>query len=235
MNMGIEQFLYQRMKIDSYLQIQHLAESHIDWITVVQKDDPEFIEVLDKMGKSREIDMHIMANCQSGIISHYLSKSDRAHIDNWPNVFTLSQQNEAHFTLHPDAKYLVYGAFNDYSNQYWEQPPTDEKFSQIVSSVFQEWSDKSDAVFLVLPPQEIPSHKLRPDLGVDQVRVSAWNDIISKTSERFGFYCLFVDDYVVEENDVIDIRHYERVVFERISMMIDSIIEEISSQSENGN
>ena len=90
MNMGIEQFLYQKMKLDRFLELPELSTTDVDWIKVVPNQDPEFLEILEKMGKKRELNTHVMANCQSGIISHYLSDKFPAHIDNWPKVFCLS-------------------------------------------------------------------------------------------------------------------------------------------------
>jgi hypothetical protein len=69
--------------------------------------------------------------------------------------------------------------------------------------------------------------KYRPDLGVDKARVTSWNNIIKSEANSHKFHVLMVDDFINDDPDVIDIRHYQRVVFERISLKIESILKEI--------
>lgn len=224
MNMGIEQFLYQKMQISKYLKIPELEENLVDWIQIISDKDFEFQNVLEKIGKNRQINTHIMANCQSGVISHYLDPPLIAHIDNWPRVFALSGQVDDAIQQmpHNDAKNLIYGAFNDYNNIYWKSPPSIEDLSKQVNQQFKLWQERDLNVITLIPPKNIPPNKFRDDLGVTNDRVQKWNEVFIESSQNFGFECWEIDDFVYDEADVIDVRHYQRIVFERIGAKINS-------------
>ena len=226
MNMGIEQFIFQKMNLANFMDLPDLLQMNVDWITVVQSNKLEFQEVLEQMGKSREINTHIMANCQSGIIAHYLNDSNQSHIDNWPNVFTLSGQTSGAIQQEPhvNAKNLIYGAFNDYNDVYWEEPPSEEELSEKIRSAFQNWQDKKMKVIILLPNGNCPVNKYRLDLGVTEERVLTWNKIFKHYCDEFGFECWAMGEFMENDSEMIDIRHYERIVFERISNKINQTI-----------
>ena len=226
MNMGIEQFLYQKMKLDRYLDLPELSSTKVDWIETVSNQDQEFIELLEKIGRKRDINTHIMANCQSGIIAHYLDDSHQAHIDNWPQVFSLSGDAEGAVQQEPhaSAEYLVYGAFNDYNDSYWDAPPKPDIVREKIIQTFQQWSAGKLIVVVLLPPENVSPGKYRPDLGVTKERVNSWNEIFKLESQNFGFECWTMDEFIQTTSDVVDIRHYERKVFERIGNKLNQIL-----------
>jgi FkbH-like protein len=226
MNMGIEQFLYQKMKLDRYLQLPELSTTNVDWIEVVPNQDPKFLEVLEKMGKKRTVNTHVMANCQSGIISHYLNEIYPAHIDNWPNVFSLSgnAKGAVQQLPHNSAKNLIYGAFNDYNDAYWETPPSLTTLRNKIVDSLRQWTSKNLLVVIILPPENICSNKYRPDLGVTEERVQTWNEIFKQESERHQIECWTIDEFVHSDTEVIDIRHYDRIIFERIGDRLNSVL-----------
>lgn len=226
MNMGIEQFIYQKMKLSNFIDLPELVEMNVDWISIVGNDQVEFQEVLENMGKSRKIDTHIMANCQSGIIAHYLNDSNQAHIDNWPNIFTMSGQADGVIQQEPhvDAKNLIYGAFNDYNDVYWKEPPSERKLSEKIRDTFNNWQEKNMKVFILLPNDECPVNKYRPDLGVTEERVLAWNKIFKHYCDEFNFKCWTMGEFMENDSEMIDIRHYERIVFERMGNKINQTI-----------
>mgnify|MGYP000682836609 CR=1 FL=1 len=226
MNMGIEQFLYQKMKLDKYLDLPELSTTNVDWIKVVSNQDQEFINILDKMGKKRVINTHIMANCQSGIIAHYLNDLHPAHIDNWPQVFSLSGDVEGAIQQlpHNSAKNLIYGAFNDYHDAFWNTPPTLTIVHDKIIDTFKQWKTKSLFVVILLPAVGVPFEKYRPDIGVTEERVQTWNQIFKSESKKYGFECWTMDEFVHSEIEIIDIRHYERIVFERIGDKLNHIL-----------
>jgi len=226
MNMGIEQFLYQKMKLNKYLELPELSSTDVDWIKVVSNQDQEFIDILDKMGKKRIINTHIMANCQSGIISHYLDDLYPAHIDNWPQVFSLSGNVEGAIQQHPhiSAKNLIYGAFNDYNDAYWKSPPPITELRAKIIHVFEQWKAKNLFVVVLLPADGVSIEKYRVDIGVTEERVLTWNEIFKSESKRYGFECWTMDEFVHSEIEIIDARHYERIVFERIGDKLNHIL-----------
>ena len=226
MNMGIEQFIYQKMNLANFIDLPDLLQMNVDWIKVVKNNELEFQEVLENMGKSREINTHIMANCQSGIIGHYLNDSNQAHIDNWPNIFTLSGHAPGAIQQEPhsNAKNLIYGAFNDYNDLYWEEPPSDEEFSEKIRNTFRNWQEKEIKVIVLLPNGDSPVHKYRPDLGVTEERVLAWNKIFKRYCDEFNFECWSMEEFMEHDSEMVDIRHYERIVFERMGNKINQTI-----------
>jgi FkbH-like protein len=226
MNMGIEQFLYQQMNLSNYLNLNHLNEMKVDWIQVVNKDSLEFQEVLDKMGSSRSINTHIMANCQSGIISHYLDDAHVSHIDNWPEIFTLSGGGNGSNQQkpHPDAKKLIYGAFNDYNDVYWSETPSESEIHTLIRHHFTEWQNLGLKVIIILPAEDCPTNKYRPDLGVTLERVELWNSVFKLQSKEFGFECWTIDEFMQSDEEMVDVRHYERIIFERIGLRLNEIL-----------
>jgi len=226
MNMGIEQFIYQQFKLERFLNLPELKEMKVDWIEVVDKSDVRFMEVLDKMGKLETVNTHVMANCQSGIISHYLSSDFGTHIDNWPKIFTLSGESKGAVqqSPHPDSKNIVYGAFNDYNDTYWGEPPSSDKVKLCIEDAFSSWHSLNLNVIIILPPEKISDDKFRIDLGVSRNRVKEWNKYFSESSSKYGFKILCIDDFALSEGDIIDVRHYSRTVFERIGLKLNQIL-----------
>lgn len=226
MNMGIEQFLYQKMKLDRFLELPELSITDVDWIKVVPNQDPEFLEILEKMGKKRELNTHVMANCQSGIISHYLTDKFPAHIDNWPKVFSLSGNAKGAIQQVPfsSAKNLVYGAFNDYNDAYWENPPSLTELRTKIVEIFEQWKSKNLLIVVILPPEKISFEKYRPDLGVTEERIQSWNEIFKIESKKRSIECWTIDEFVRSETEVIDVRHYDRIVFERIGEKLNRVM-----------
>ena len=151
----VNYFIYQQFKLERYLDLPELKEMKVDWIEVVDKSDIRFLEVLDKMGKLETVNTHVMANCQSGIISHYLSSDFGTHIDNWPKIFTLSGESEGAVqqTPHPDSKNIIYGAFNDYNDTYWHKPPSNDKVRLCIEDAFSAWHSLNLNVIIILPPE----------------------------------------------------------------------------------
>ena len=167
-----------------------------------------------------------MANCQSGIISHYLTDKFPAHIDNWPKVFSLSGNAEGAVQQVPfsSAKNLVYGAFNDYNNAYWENPPSLNDLRTKIAETFEQWKSKNLLIVVILPPEKISFEKYRPDLGVTEERIQNWNEIFKIESKKRSIECWTIDEFVRSEAEVIDVRHYDRIVFERIGEKLNRIL-----------
>jgi len=77
---------------------------------------------------------------------------------------------------------------------------------------------------VILPPEKISFDKYRPDLGVTEERIQSWNEIFKIESKKHSIECWTVDEFVRSEAEVIDVRHYDRIVFERIGEKLNRIM-----------
>ena len=131
MNMGIEGHLMHMLK-HKFPEINLLVDpKEASFISLVDPQSKEGIDAINRMSKVKENkqELRIMANCQGGVIGHYMGNSSTAYIEQWPTITTLQQETQgANPTLSDTTEFVVYGLFNDYDDRYWDAPPSNEVF-----------------------------------------------------------------------------------------------------------
>ena len=94
MNMGIEGHIMHMLK-HKFPEIKTLVEAKkADYISLVDPKSEEGEGAISRMSKVKHNNqkLRIMANCQGGIISHYIGDNSVTYIEQWPTITTLQQE-----------------------------------------------------------------------------------------------------------------------------------------------
>lgn len=152
MNMGVESFVMSYI-LDRFqnLDVRPVSADVPDYIELLDDNSTEFAEEFAAAGASVRADIRLMANCQSGVFSHYTGLSHRIDVEQWPDVFTLDKyaMNNPVFTC--GYRYVIFGIFNEYDQLYWEWFTMSrfcDRLSQFVSRMAQDGTN----LFLLIPP-----------------------------------------------------------------------------------
>ena len=160
--------------------------------------------------------LRIMANCQGGIISHYMKDNSNTHIEQWPTITTLQQEiHGKNPELAETTASVVYGLFNDYDDRYWDAPPTEGVFRHSLELLIERLSSLS--VLLILPAESLPAPYYTGNGGVTHQRVIEFNEVArSLTSERVNI--LYLDSLITSKDmdSIDDVRHYPRDVWQKV-------------------
>lgn len=175
------------------------------------------------------IDLRIMADCQSGAFHHYSRHRERADFDNNPRLFSLPQlltgaAAEQHFP-----RQLVYTAATDYIDWRWlaMTPEVDVAIFRQAAEKFIEMLVAGDHHCLMfLPPQTGPLEMFELHAGCVPPRSRAlhpvlnqiWRELAAPHRDRLTMIEL-AD--VLDDDDMVHAHHYRPSALQRIAGMID--------------
>lgn len=218
MNMGIEGHVMHMLQRKFPDIVTLVDPKEASFISLVDPQSKEGIEAINRMSKN-EIShntLRIMANCQSGVISHYMGQSTTAFVEQWPEITTLQQ--EIHGTnpaLPNSTKFVVCGLFNDYDDRYWDSPPTKETFKELLALLLKRLQGTS--TLLILPAETLSPTCYSGHGGVTHQRVTEFNSIarsqMSGTIEILSIDSLLSND---DRSEIDDCRHYPREVWRKV-------------------
>ena len=222
MNMGIEGHIM-HLLANKFPNIQRVVEpEEAAHITMVNPSSPSGAEAIARMRAEQAKDpcLAIMANCQGGVISHYMGVSTTAHIEQWPTITTLQkEQTQTNPGLPESVDTVVVGLFNDYDDRHWEAPPTVAQFSTALADLLSRLSGKR--VALIVPSEHLAVGVYNVEHGIDLERVQAFNGVArSLVSPTVQVYDL--DDFLSNEEreSIHDSRHYPREVWKKVGQRL---------------
>ena len=218
MNMGIEGHIMHMLK-HKFPMLESLVEPiKAPFISLVDPKSKEGVDAISRMSKSQHNiqKLRIMANCQGGIISHYMGDNSATYIEQWPTITTLQQEiHGKNPNILETTEFVVYGLFNDYDDRYWDVPPTGEEFRQSLELLIERLSGLS--VLFILPAEDLPPTHYTGSGGVTLERVSEFNEVArSMISEKVDV--LHLDSLITskEKESIDDVRHYPRDVWQKV-------------------
>jgi len=217
MNMGIESHVMHMLK-NKFPKINQLVDScDAPYITMVDPNSEEGSNAIRRMSKvtKNKQTIRIIANCQGGIIGHYMASSLDTYIEQWPSITTLQKEiDESNPVISDDTEYVIYGIFNDYDNRYWESPPSNDKFKDTVSRLLERVNSK---ILFILPAEKLNSACYNGEGGISMDRVKSFNDIV-RSFQSNEVDCFSLDTAISESSheQIHDARHYPRDVWKQV-------------------
>ena len=218
MNMGIESHVM-HMLSNKFPKIKQLVEPRTaSYITMIDPDSEDGLSAIKRMSEvtKNKQTIRIMANCQGGIIGHYMASSLDTYIEQWPKITTLQKEtDESNPEISEDTKFIIYGIFNDYDNRYWEFPPSDKDFQDSLSQ-FIKRAGKSKILF-ILPAEELNPACYNGEGGISINRVNSFNNIV-RGYQSNEVECISLDTVISESSheQIHDARHYPRDVWKQV-------------------
>jgi len=231
LNMGVESFIYDFLKnryavsLDDESVLNSSRRYSHDGIRIIDdyncSDDTYIIE-----SSRQDVTTTVIAGCSSGMISHYLPDSMK------PVAFS-------NFAL-PDfenqkfkSKYIIYTVYSDYITKGWSKYKffSYKKFKLKLDRFIKRNND-SEIIFLLasekfVEPKKNSFYEILKDFesslltGRSKRRVKKCNEIVRRLCDfRENSTTKEVDCFVSEASEIIDRRHFKRVVFKRFSESI---------------
>lgn len=230
LNMGVEQAVYLYLRRNYGLNKFELMESRINgeysYITLVHEFDEHLRNyVANEMNSQKQYNTVVSAGCESGIIGHYLPDSMK------PACFAslnIAESNDGFENI----KNIIYTIYSDYINSSWSNVGgfNYKRFANRLQDFAE--AHKNQKVYLLLASQKYESElkeKQRSFIKKFKLLMSALlhgksgnrykrcNMIVRKMAAIYSNVTVIeTGDYVFEESEQIDYRHFERIVFKRI-------------------
>ncbi|PZW50335.1 FkbH-like protein [Humitalea rosea] len=221
MNMKIENVVMDMLVKKHGLTDCPVRPENPDYITVVGDREWEFAADMDGTANASAKDIMVMANCQSGIIAHYLGAPDRTDAEQAPESFSL--RKSAHLAHKYAEKYdtLIYGIFVDYMAAYWGNKFTLASFTSNLQIAFDGWAGVK--VYVLLPPG---SEHAVVEHTSERTTFADLNNLVVRLAEGHkNIHIVRLADFVEEDNDVTaDLRHYSRTLLKRVSEHLRGLI-----------
>ncbi len=195
-----------------------------EYIKVLTKPTKDFAKDIEEVSNSSDRDILVMANCQSGIISHYLGLSSRVEAEQAPDVFTLATSRGKEHSYSERYKILIYGVFVDYLPSYWGNDFLPEKFEARFDTSLAAWSKDGATVYVILPPDR--DQLIDPTDKRHQSTFADINQIATNSAKKYAnVHIVKLDDFIEEKNDVSnDLRHYSRTMLRRTAEYLNTQI-----------
>ena len=173
---------------------------------------------------AKDIRFHIMANCQSGLIGHYMGATGCSEIDQWPSVYVLGAEGKYKVKqAHESAEIIIFGVFNDYSDLYWDPPATGDSFTEKLNSVLSRWKKDGKEVCLILPADDLPDEAYNGINGVTKERFVEFNGICNELAGHYDMRTVNLSDFVNKGEIIQDARHYPRYTWEALGKQLREI------------
>jgi hypothetical protein len=227
MNMNVENVVLRQLEKRYGPLAVPVEAMDANYICIVDAHDPEFSADFDAAASKTPRDILVMANCQSGVIAHYLGMADRADAEQWPEVFTLETKSDQAALYAGDYQVLIYGLFNDYKVDYWKEF-TLHKFGEKLDRTLAAWNAAGKCIYLIVPPDDEG-----PAIQTGEVAYSytCLNEVVRAISgNQFGVQLVEIADFVRTKDDIsLDLRHYSRDLLRRIGEYIGKHISEPSN------
>lgn len=176
-----------------------------------------------------QVDLRIMADCQSGAFFHYSRHQSVTDFDNNPRLFSLPQMKTGAYREQRFPRHLVYTAATDYIDWRWEA------FSpEIDYALFLECADRfvemavqgGHKVLLLLPPEGLGPKMYELHVGCVPERSRVWHPVLNHywrgVAARFpGVFTLIELKDALAADELIHAHHYVPSALQKISAMID--------------
>jgi FkbH-like protein len=227
MNMNVENVVLRQLEKRYGPLTVPVEAMDASYIRIVDAGDPEFSADFDAAASKAPRDILVMANCQSGVIAHYLGMADRADAEQWPEIFTLETKSDQAAVYVGDHKVLIYGLFNDYKVDYWKEF-TLHKFGEKLDRALAAWNAAGKRIYLILPPDdEGPAIQTEEEV----YSYACLNEVVRTISgNQFRVQLVEIADFVRMKDDISsDLRHYGRDLLRRIGEYIGKQISEPSN------
>lgn len=219
MNMGIENHVLALLGRWYTLQDIGVEARQADYITTTDHKDPAFQSDFANAGATDRPDIFVMANCQSGILAHYLGHDGRVAAEQWPENFTLYTKSDSAAEYAQKYKVLVYGIFVDYLRDYWPAGFTLADFQQRLTFVLDAWCRPGVQIYLLLPLDS--DQTAIEDTSGAAVSFAAINATVRDIcSRRSSVHLVEVAKFGGAEEKGLDLRHYARTTLERVAKHI---------------
>lgn len=228
LNMGVESFIYDSLKakygvylVDEGVLERSRAYSH-SGIKII--DGTDSLNVNYTIEQSTQDAMTtVIAGCSSGMISHYLPPSMKpVYFSN----FSLPRNSNQEFK----SKYVIYTVYSDYITKGWSRLKifSYKKFENKLVECLT-INSECEIIFLLASErfvepknkslyEAIKGFESRLLTGRSKKRVMKCNQIVRRLCEsNHNAIAREVDDFVSDPSEVIDRRHFKRIVFKRFS------------------
>ena len=224
MNMGIEghvmHLLSQKFPgIDPL--VDPIEASHISMVDPSSSEGSVAISRMQNFTIS-DPSLAIMANCQGGIISHYMGATSTAKIEQWPYITTLQKEmKNENPTLQPSIEIVIIGLFNDYDDRYWDNPPSEIEFRSALVKLLNRF--RKLTCVLIIPSESLDKSSYTGENGVSFERVCLFNSISRSMAEN-NVHIFDLDDFLSDEerSSITDSRHYPRDVWMKVGKQLRS-------------
>jgi FkbH-like protein len=217
MNMGVESIVLAQIA-GRYGASQRIGQlRNTDYITVSDASSPDFQLDMEIAAGKRNPDILVMANCQSGIIAHYLGATGRTDAEQWPEIFTLAVHAERAADYSAGYQTLIYGIFNEYNSDYWPQGFTLAQFYGTLDCSLFAWSQGGAKVYVIMPPDSNAAAIAAEDRTL--CTFAELNRIVRDRVAAYPQACLVpIASFVQEPGDISrDQRHYSRTLLRRVA------------------
>jgi FkbH-like protein len=222
MHMGIENVLLHRT-FQRFRNLNTPGEITVKpeipaWITVDRFNEPGIRAriLAEENGLSagnRDVRIRFMANCQSGVFSHFSGLRDVAEIDSHPRIFILSQVLDKSYLKQNFPPAVVHYIGSDYFNVMWPQDVRDTLETGLYEQCAVEFCEflrnqGSHLLIVGTPSTVAPNYDLLIR-GVTQERMDSFSNVWKKMA---GIYdCVdFMDvDGFVTTDRMVDSVHFQ--------------------------
>ncbi len=187
---------------------------HHDWISLLDSNSEEAKAMIAKsMGldeDAAQVQVRIMANCQSGSIAHYLDLDVPVEVDNWPRAFRIGEWADDRNPRGSFAPFMVYGAFVDYQQERWKAPGGIEEYEAAARDFVEECRER-DGKLIVLLPNDYAKNSEGVSFDYESLN-RVWRDLAKQepTAE-----VIELQDHVKDIG--VDARHFSRETFVSIA------------------
>jgi FkbH-like protein len=208
MNMNVENVVLRQLE-KRYGPLAVPVESmDANYIRIVDARDPEFSTDFCIAATKGPRDILVMANCQSGIIAHYLGMANRADAEQWPEVFTLDTKSDHAASYVENYHILIYGLFNEYKIDYWKEFTLDS-FGEKLDRTLAAWSVAGKYTYLIVPPDDDSPAIETGDAAYSYADI---NKLVRRISRDYcNVHLVEVAKLLHDKNDMsTDLRHYDR-------------------------
>jgi hypothetical protein len=213
------------MKVENVV-MGMIVRNHGPRDCVVQPESPNYISIVPANSAEFAPDMYaassgqakgimVMANCQSGIIAHYMRMPERTDAEQQPHIFNLLAADSKAPPYAEKFDFLVYGIFVDHSPAYWGPHFSLGNFRSRLDVALDAWSGVKKVVIL-LPPN---SQQIFGEGPEEKVTFAQINEIVvASCGDRSNVEIVRLGEFVEEPNEVTDdLRHFSRPLFKRVA------------------
>ena len=209
-----------------------LPPQSADAITVEPFSDPAVrarVLAAEAPRDGAQVDLRIMADCQSGAFHHYSRFGERIDFDNNPRLFSLPQMKTGAYREQRFPRHLVYTAATDYIDWRWAAvaPELDVALFRESAALFVAMVVAADRrCLLLLPPQELDEAMYELHVGCVPARSRALHPVLNDywrgVAARWpGYFTLVELGEMLGPDELIHAHHYTPAALRRITGEID--------------
>ena len=226
MNMGVEEAVVRHLEMNFGVSanLHKLDPSGASYVKILDEPDERVREYIEnEMVEHQEVKSTIIAGCTSGVISHYL------HANLKPSNFQNFSLSKLNFERSSAANTIIYTVYSDYLTKGWSKKKifSYRKFQKNLEDFADANADRK--VFLIMASERFGKTKYANFYervkalegailhGRSMKRNKKCNNIVRSVAEkRPNILPISIDDFIFDENEAINSRHFHRSVIERV-------------------